>query len=93
MPDDGMTRWERELQAQAMDAQLYLAGERDGAAVAATEWPRVARQRQAVLTKGMQATKAVFGAGGGARGIGYWAGWVEGYAARRDALDRAAPRA
>ena len=48
----------------------------------------MARERGAVVSKGMRATTEVFGARRISRALGYWSGWVEGYGMRRDALDR-----
>jgi hypothetical protein len=91
MPDEHVTRWEREFREQAMDGELYLAGRRAGAAIAATEWPRVERGRQRLLGKGMEATNGLFGKRAATRNVGYWAGWVDGYTVRCAELDRPRP--
>ena len=88
MADDHMTRWEREFNMQAMGAELYLAGKRAGAAAAAAEWPRVERVRQRLLGKAKQATIQLFGEFGVAHNLGYWTGWVDGYAVRCVELGR-----
>lgn len=89
MPEKHVTRWERELHEQAVEAELYLAGQRAGAAVARIDWPKVERARQQVLSKGDQAARIIFGHGSAAAGSsGYRAGWVEGYSAYCAELDR-----
>lgn len=89
MPHDHVTRWERELQTQALDGELYLAGKRAGAAIAGAEWPDVSRRREALLGKGIRATKDLFGQRGITLNAAYLAGWVAGYEVRREALDHA----
>jgi len=88
MSDDHPTQWEHEFNTQAMAAELYLAGKRAGAAAAAVEWPRVERARQRLLGKAKQATIDLFGSLGVAHNLGYWAGWVDGYALRCIELGR-----
>jgi len=88
MSDDHPTRLEREFDTQAMDAELYLAGKRAGAAAAGAEWPRVERGRERLLGKAKQATIDLFGKMGIAHNLGYWAGWVDGYALRCIELSR-----
>ena len=85
-------RWEREYQSEGMDGELFLAGKRAGAAIAGAEWPDVARRRDALQSKGMRATKDLFGQRGIARNMAYWAGWVKGYEVRCHALDHATHR-
>jgi hypothetical protein len=89
MPEKHVTRWEREFHEQAVEAELFLAGQRAGAAVARSDWPKVERARQQVLSKGDQAARIIFGNGSAAAGSsGYRAGWVEGYSAYCAELDR-----
>jgi hypothetical protein len=71
--------WERSLDAQAMEVELYFIGKRAGTMAATAEWPRVAVSRPDVVTKSVQATRALFGRDGAARNSGYSAGWVDGY--------------
>jgi hypothetical protein len=74
--------WERSLNVQAMEAELYLIGKRAGTVAATAEWPRVAARRPDVVAKAVQATQTLFGRVGAARNAGYSAGWVEGYLLR-----------
>jgi hypothetical protein len=87
MSDNVVARWEREVLTRAMGGELYLAGRRAGRSAAGAEWPRVERRRQAILAKGKQATRALFGSQVAERNAGYWAGWVEGYGDRCAQLD------
>jgi hypothetical protein len=89
MSDNVVARWEREVLTRAMGGELYLAGRRAGRSTAGAEWPRVERRRQAILSKGKQATWALFGSQVAERNGGYWAGWVEGYGDRCSQLDNA----
>jgi hypothetical protein len=89
MPDHRNASWESSLNAQAMEAELYLIGKRAGSVAASAEWPHVARNRPNILTKAMQATQTLFGREGVTRNAGYCAGWVDGYHLRcRDLKQR-----
>ncbi|HEX6797413.1 MAG TPA: hypothetical protein VF116_06840 [Ktedonobacterales bacterium] len=89
MSENTPKRWERELQAQAIDGELYRAGMLAGAAAARSDWPRVERLPQRVLGKCQRELKQVFGASSDATGVvEYRAGWLEGYAQRCAQLDQ-----
>ena len=81
----------REMEAQAMEAELYLTGKRAGSVAASAEWPQVARKRPAILSKALRATQELFGREGVTRNAGYYVGWVDGYSLRcSDLLHRQA---
>jgi hypothetical protein len=96
MPENCATRWEREFHEQAVESELYLAGQRAGAALARTEWPKVERARPQVRNKSDLAATKIFGHRRAAAGsVGYRVGWIEGYdacCARLDRLEAAAER-
>lgn len=88
MAQDSYDQWEQNQQAQAMESDLYRAGQRAGASVAARAWPTVERVPQQVASKGMQAAVELFGKKGVARNRRYRVGWMAGYMARCAELDR-----
>jgi hypothetical protein len=82
--------YEQDLQAQAIDDEIHLAGMRAGAAAARYDWPDVARAHLAVLGRCQCEMKKLFGgnAGAAAGALGYRTGWIEGYGQCRALLDR-----
>jgi hypothetical protein len=90
MSDNQVARWEREIRAEAMAAELYLAGTRAGAKAASTQWPLVERQRLSVLSKGMRATIGLFGTKAAVHNQEYCAGWIDGYTLYCDERDERA---
>lgn len=92
MPENTLTRWEREFQAHAIDGDLYRAGMLSGAAAARDDWPRVERVPQILSGKCQRELKQVFGPTSGAAGVvAYRAGWIDGYALRCAQLGRQPP--
>jgi hypothetical protein len=83
MPENILTRWEREFQAHAIDGELYRARMLSGAASARKDWPRVRTGSQILSGKCQRELKQVFGSTSGAAGVvAYRAGWIDGYAQR-----------
>ncbi len=88
MPEKPSSPWERELENQVMNRELYIAGKRAGAHTAAAEWPHVERLRASVVDMGRQATAELFGRGGIPLNRDYCAGWTDGYVTRCGELDQ-----